>query len=249
MSFLFSKLVAVLTSIVAVLTFQQATISQVPTPSPSPVVALESATPTPAQIAQTASPTPVKTVAPTPTSTPDLPALINQIGELQQAIASYTPEPTPTPQIVYVPQIVSTPVPTPAINDAILNTQRVVDDGDGNAMASLQIFLPSGMDKVIITDFTATVSGLSSQKGIFFTSELHPGNHMNVDRTGDTTFHFSGKEISDGVIGISLGDGPLLYSSLAIKIDSLSVTDLNGNPIQVNLTFPIQGGKTELRHY
>lgn len=120
MSFIFSKIVGILASIVAILTFQQATPVITPTPTPDIIsvaptdTPISSITPTPAYTV-TPSPTPAPQVShtstPTPVPTPDLIGLVQQINDLQHAIASMTPEPTPTPIIIYVS---ATPTPTPA---------------------------------------------------------------------------------------------------------------------------------------
>lgn len=128
MTFLLSKIVAVLTTVVAVLTFQQVQVSQTST------------TPNPSQTALPSSSAPskeIRTPVSTPKSTPDLSGLVQQINELQKQIANYTPEPIPTQQIIYVPQptivylsstptslITPEPTPTPTLETCTLSASR-----------------------------------------------------------------------------------------------------------------------------
>lgn len=101
MGFLFDKIVAILTSIVGILAIQQA-----PIPTPTPVTGIEIVSV--ASGSFTPAPSPLFTATPTPT--PDIPKLIVELQELKEAIVNYTPEPTPTPQVVYI-----TPTPTPEV--------------------------------------------------------------------------------------------------------------------------------------
>jgi hypothetical protein len=93
---LFKQLVSIITSIVAVLTFQHQALTAI-TPVPSSIVEVTSTpTVTASPYQKTPSETPTATHKPTPQPTPDVAGLVNQLNQIQQQIAAYTPEPTPT---------------------------------------------------------------------------------------------------------------------------------------------------------
>ena len=95
MNILWSKIIAIIEAMVALVVISATpTPLPVPTPTPeAPVVYVEELS------------TPIATPSPTPT-----PDILQQLVELKQIIAAYTPEPTPAPVIIYVTQ----PTPTPA---------------------------------------------------------------------------------------------------------------------------------------
>ena len=100
---------------VAVLTFQNTTPVPTVSPEPSntPTESISAPMPTSSNTSQR---TPSKTLTPSPT--PDIPGLINQLNELKQQIAAYTPEPKPTPQVIIIqltptPSLIPSPTPTP----------------------------------------------------------------------------------------------------------------------------------------
>lgn len=147
---IFAKIGAVLTSILVFLSFQQAPISS-PEPSGSPVEISSSPTSNPIV---TASPLPQSpTPKPVLTPAPKIEDIVTQVQELTQIIASYTPEPTPTPQIIYVPQVIYVtvtptpyiPTPTPTPTPPVYLDPMWICKDMGNGW-DVQFKIPTGND-------------------------------------------------------------------------------------------------------
>src|SRR3990167_6357613 len=122
MNIIWSKIISILQSIIALVIIAPQPAPVIPTASPTPTALVEQSAEPVVSVAviPTTTPPPVidagavgiGTSTPTPNITPTpTPNLQEQIEELKRIIASFTPEPTPPPQIVYITAPTPTPIP------------------------------------------------------------------------------------------------------------------------------------------
>lgn len=160
---LFSKFIAILESLIAVLILNPSPVTT-PLPEPTPAIVVQGTsvptpeiTPSPTPIVnnndlETPLPIPTPTPTPEPTPAPKIEDVIIQLEELKKEIANFTPVPTPlpaTPEPTPIPTVIATPEPTPVptpkpptVHDLQLNT--VYPDG------SYSIYFNGNIDYVKI---------------------------------------------------------------------------------------------------